>query len=261
MKVKVADGREVLRGPWINWFGWSKRHMGILIGRPDLPEIWGEKINILEFNIPNYMASPALPAITIKNRELWTEELLMAVIKCLAKEPEASKTNTFKHLPNLIKADFYQKELKLNDGRVLIGPLYFDMVCSRIGPRYDNLQILGRLKNSAGQTEEVCLLTICNVQTIFWPPSNKIEITLEPNKSLWCVKLEHLIILFLELLSEFSPSEIRMQILNARNLLQDKTDWAKICRQLCDGLLKLPPGQRDDPALTEALQIITKKCA
>ncbi|MBI5733631.1 MAG: hypothetical protein HY973_01665, partial [Candidatus Kerfeldbacteria bacterium] len=209
-KCILADGRIVIRGPWINRSGYylvstHKFRIGIYAISQEMlqhNEKYGDNLDILEVGVPvGFCGNITLPKIQILNQELWTRDLLTEVIRVLRQSNEYSQRVTEYVAGKLSRMFEKEKELILKDNNRLVGDLDSSLGWGKgSSPGHEDLQIWGNIKNpQTGNTEKTNLLTINDLYILIWPGSTKTP-TYVKNKEIWCKKLEFLVINYLNLL-------------------------------------------------------------
>lgn len=264
-RIKLADGRIVLRGPWIDRSGiWALKDAGFRVGIYAISpatlqygEKFGESITILEVHIPAYyFCDIYLPRIEILQKELWTKDLMDEVIRELRQSDIGLRGQRAIGyvIAKLSRAFEKEKELVLENGR-LIGDLEFSTGRGKEIGHYD-LNVLGDIKDpKTGKVQKTTLLTIQNLYPNFWPgPAKRPDYV--KNKEFWCKKLEYLVTNYLNLLADFAGRPIDEQISKIVRDLASRSEWSVKCHNIFQKLLSISPDLREDEKISKALELI-----
>jgi len=259
--IKLADGREVRRGPWIDQSGFlltqEKFRVGIYALDPATlvyrgGEKWGDSITILEVKIRANYGSVKLPEINIFEKGLWTKDLTTEVIRVLRQSDKDKKVIGYV----IAKLTGKEKELILGDGRRLLGDLEFSLHSNRDAIAHNDLTVFGNIKDpKMGEMEKTTLFTIKYLYLFLWPGSDK-RPTWTKNREIWCKKLEFVVINYLHLLVDFAVAPMNKQISEIARDLADKSEWAVVCHSVFQKLISLSPEVREDERIRQAVELI-----
>ncbi len=259
--IKLADGREVRRGPYIDQGGFlsieGKFRVGIYALDPAMllyrgGEKWGDSITILEVKIPANYHSVKLPDVNILEKGLWTKDLTTEVIRVLRQSDKDKKAIGYV----IAKLTGKEKELILGDGRRLVGDLEFSLHSNSDTFVHDDLTVFGNIKDQKmGEMEKTTLFTIKYLYPFFWPGSDK-RPTWTKNREVWCKKLEFVVINYLHLLVDFADAPLNKQISEIARDLADKSEWAVTCHSIFQKLIGLSSKVREDDRIKQAVELI-----
>jgi|GEM_PF-3751025 len=266
--IKLADGRIVLRGPWIDGTGYWKSegrfNVRIYVISPAMlqhSEKYGDSIIILEVKIYlSYIGTINLPEIKLMNQELWTKDLVTQVARTLRQSKAASSQETEYVVAKLSRMFEKDKELILGDGRRLVGDLQFNLESDKESSAgHENLQVWGNVKDPKTEgVERINLFTVKHLFTLSWPYTSRQTPTYVKNKEVWCKKLEFLVINYLNLLVGFATQPLEEQMAKIVTNLVSHSEWAVICQAVFQKLLSFDPDLKDDQRVAQALELINE---
>jgi len=258
-KMFLTNGKEVLRGPWVHpTFFNNEIEVGVFvvsheIEDPVMRERCGKAITILKINVPFVYYGIEVPCFQILEKELWTANLIKAVV-CLLQVEEAYKTALGYVAANLAAAFKQPKELKLADGSRFIGD--FDYSFNAVG---HTLEIIGNVKDAMDIISKVTVLTVEGLDSMGWPHL-RTQPTYRKNENFWCKGLDSLVTSYLEVLAKFSGREIALQIRDVIGHLCNHTEWSMRLRHLMAKLSTLPADRQEDPKIIEGMAMIEAAC-
>lgn len=261
-QIILADGCLVMGGPWINpnfmrSLGDGGFSVDISVIKPGLlkeeekhPSVnYRYRLHILDVKIATNYHTVSLPKIKCFEEGLWTKDLAKAVAMAIKESRECSgRRQMVDYVVGKITGRFEkEKEMPLNDGRILVGDLSFVSEWDEdelMGSEY--LRVIGKIKEgSSGATENATLLTIKHLFHNRWPGPDK-RVRSIKNKELWCKKLEILVISYLNMLADFNDNFFCEQIGKIAQSLTDRSEWSVAVHQLMQKLLILDSNARDD---------------
>jgi hypothetical protein len=256
MRIRLKNGKEVMRGPWLQAKGGGNDYdMGIYVEDPAqngrIRRCCGDTIRIMKVTVPSSSYGIKLPKFEVFEQELWTEKLITAAVRKLLDEERFQ--NSFAYVAaNLAVVLRKPKELKLSNGSRIVGSLRHKLTLPT------TLQIVGDARDASGDTSEVVVLTIENVSSDIWPaPPKPIW---EKNSDIWGKTLEALVISYLRILAGFADGGIARQITIVVTELSNHTEWSSTWRRLSAMLYGLPLEHQTDPRIIQAISLIEEVC-
>lgn len=216
--------------------------------------------DLFEMNTANPMRDLYLPTYKILCKDLWCPALKQEIIGYLEAIPSNYNYMDYKiaklaipYIITLLRRESKTKELSLPEKNKLVGEL-------RADNDFHDLNIVGNVLFANGEQKEIEFLKLEKIFCIWAPFSDPTTRVLRKNKKLWTQELTNLIISLLAEIIDFIGDRYKGDIEKAKRILRGKSEKAKFCNQLRDGLLKTDDTVLQDPQVLEAFRTIATIC-